>query len=345
MRAIPLLVFTFVAVMGCSDQRKAGSTFTTVGNKLAYSEKNPQAPMKAEEGFANKNGRGHEGGGEGGGFVGHEQPGEPEKQGGGGKKPKIEQPRKIKYSSEMRLIVEQFSTAEDAIKIAVKDAKGFIAQAEANNSPGTPRMGHWRVRIPVEHFESFRDAIKKLGDVERNTVDSEDLTAQYYDLDAHIKNRHVERDTIRDLLKEIGKKELKYYLEVKRELDSITDDINRKEGQLRLWANLTDLTTVNVHIREKQKFIADEKPKEKEVPTFGSRAGKAWSDSWDSVVHFCENVAILAILLTPWLPIPLGLALVLWLSARFLAGPVKPVTPKTKAPSPSGEPEASPPAS
>ncbi len=327
MRSIPILLLVFVMMVGCSDRGmspRAKETFITVGKKMAAGEakadlaKNeekaaPQAPNEPA------------------GFVAHMQPDEPAKQ-GGAKKPKIDQPRKIKYSSEMRLIVEQFSVAEDAIKAAVKEAKGFIAQSDANNSPGTPRLGHWRVRVPVENFESFRDAIKKIGEVERNTVDSEDFTAQYYDLEAHIKNRHVERDTIRDLLKEIGKKELKYYLEVKRELDSITDDINRKEGQLRLWANLTDLTTVNVYVREKQKFIADERPKEKEVPTFGSRAGKAWSDSWEAVVAFGENIAILAILLTPWLPIPLGLAFVLWLAIRLLVGPVKKAEPKAKEP-------------
>lgn len=327
MRIFSVLLLAIFTVVGCKDASK--SSVREAAARIGGRADMPKT--EAMKGLAEKDARAPEPGG----FVALEQPEAPKQ--GGEKKPKVEQPRKIKYSSEMRLIVEQFSTAEDAIKVAVKDAKGFIAQAEANNSPGTPRMGHWRVRVPVEHFESFRDTIKKLGDVERNTVDSEDITAQYYDLDAHIKNRLVERDTIRDLLKEIGKKELKYYLEVKRELDSITDDINRKQGQLRLWENLTDLTTVNVYIREKQKFIAEEKAKEKEVPTFGGRAGKAWSDSWESVVGFVENVAILAILLTPWLPIPLGLALLLWLSMRFLSGPAKAAPPKAKPASPSND--------
>ncbi len=324
MRIFSVFLLAIFTVVGCKDAAK--SPMREAGVRIGG--QNEQAFEKRKvEGGERKDARAPEPGG----FVAHEQP-EDGKAGGGEKKPKIEQPRRIKYSAEMRLIVEQFSTVEDAIKVAVKDAKGFVAQAEVNNSPGTPRLGHWRIRVPIEHFDAFRDAVKKLGEIERNTVDSEDITAQYYDLEAHIKNRQAERETVRELLKEIGKKDLKTFFEVKRELDSITDDINRKEGQLRLWANLTDLTTVNVHIREKQKFIGDEKPKETEIPTFNSRATKAWNDSWDSVTALAENIAVLAILLTPWLPVPIILAFFLWLAIRLLVGPIKAAKPKAKSP-------------
>src|SRR5205807_2382150 len=152
--------------------------------------------------------------------------------------PKAEPQRKIRYTADLRLIVENFSKAEKELEAAIEDAKGRLANSEFNSAANAVRSGTWRVRVPVENLASFRKAIAKIGDVELDKLDSEDLTERYYDLEAHIKNRNAEREALRDLLQEVGKKEIKYYLEIKRELDSVTDDINRKEGQLRLWANL-----------------------------------------------------------------------------------------------------------
>ncbi len=231
-------------------------------------------------------------------------------------KGKIAQPRKIRYTADLRLIVEDFATAEEALDTAIKDAKADLANSETNTSANTVKSGTWRIRVPVDQFAIFRKAILKIGEVEKNTVDSEDMTDKYYDLDAHIKNRVAAREAMRDLLKETGKRDMEQYLKVYDKLELINDEINRKEGQLRLWANLTDLTTVTVHLREKQKFIADKGPQSTEIPTFGMRAGKTWAGSWDLFLGFWEGVLLILIALAPWLPIPLVLILGGWLIGR-----------------------------
>lgn len=257
---------------------------------------------------------------------------------GAEKKDKAEPPRKIRYTADLRLIVDDFTLAEQGLEGAIKDAKGMLKSSEISQVSGGVRTGTWRIRVPVDNFNTFRAAVAKLGDVERNTVDSEDLTAQYYDLDAHIKNRLAERDAIRDLLKEVGKQNLKHFLEIKRELDAINDDINRKEGQLKLWANLTDLTTITVQMREKQKYLAEKKVEEKETPTFGTRAGKVWGDSLTALVDFVQALAIVAIAVTPWLPFPLVVLMGCWLLVRRLSRSSKAVASRSAPkPPPAGE--------
>jgi hypothetical protein len=234
---------------------------------------------------------------------------------------KKEKPRKIRYSADMKLIVKNLDEAEEALDAARKEAKGEYEKAEVNSSANIVRTGMWRVRVPVENLHSFRKAVKelgkKLGDIERDTIESEDLTAKYYDLDAHLTNRKAEQLATREFLVEIGKKDPRY-LEVKRELDAISDDINRKEGQLKLWANLTDLTTFTIHMSEKQPYLAAPKIEPTEVPTFGLRASTTWNTSWDAFVGFLQWVAIIAIAVTPWLPIPLIFCTGVWLIARRL---------------------------
>ncbi len=232
--------------------------------------------------------------------------------------PKKEKQRKIRYTADMRLIVEDLDKAIEELDAARKEATGGYAKVEINTSAAAVRSGMWRVRVPVDNLYSFRKAVAKLGEVERDTLDSEDMTGQYYDLKADIENRKSAREALRELLKETGKKEMKHYLEVWDKLESVSGEINRKEGQLKLWEDLTDLTTITVNLREKQKYIAVKPPDTAEVPTFGMRADKAWNDSWDALVGFLEWAALVAIAVTPWLPIPMILGAGVWLIARRL---------------------------
>jgi hypothetical protein len=290
-------LFVLVLIGGCS---RPNAPFVTVGNKVGGGPNDEaKAPANAPP---EKNDE----------FVALQDPevkGEPK-----AKAPKL---RKIRYTSDQSIIVEDFDKAVDGLQTAMKDAQAEMAQEEIRTTPGQPRSGTWRIRVPVDQLSVFRSKIIALGEAERNTLQSEDLTAQYYDLEAHITNRNAEREALRDLLKEVGKKDIKHYLEIKRELDSLTDDINRKEGQLRLWKNLTDLTTCTVQLREKQRYIAEEKAKDQEEPTFGMRIGKTWSDSGEKFIEFCQGLVLVAIAIIPWLPIPLIVGLFFWGLARF----------------------------
>lgn len=231
-----------------------------------------------------------------------------------------EKQRKIRYTGEMKLVVAKIADAELQLDKARDQAKGYYEKVEINNSSGSVRRGLWRVRVPVENLQSFRKTVTEIGDVELDTIESEDMTAKYYDLEAHLTNRKAEQKATREFLIEIGKKDPRY-LEVKRELDAISDDINRKEGQLKLWANLTDLTTFTIHMTEKQPYIAAAKVEPKEIPTFNMRASNTWNTSWDAFVGFLEIIALIAIAVTPWLPIPLIFLTSVWLIARRLLRP------------------------
>jgi hypothetical protein len=320
---LTLGLLSLLAVAGCRES--ADTTFTTVGTKIGSASPTPadtvaRNPDEAVKVFA----------------IAEQQPA-PKDAKGDQPAEKKEKPRKIRYTAEMRLVVQKLDDAETALEKEVKDAKGDIAKAETTSEANTVRTGTWRIRLPADNLQAFRKAIAKIGDVERNTLDSEDLTAQYYDLEAHIKNRKDARDTLRELLKETGKKDMKAYVDVWDKLEQITDEINRKEGQLKLMANLTELTTVTVHLREKKPYDPA-RIEDKEIPTFGTRASTTWTRSWEKLVAFCEGAVMVAIALTPWLPVILVVAAGIWFIARRLAraSERQPVL-ATAAPTPAAE--------
>lgn len=235
---------------------------------------------------------------------------------------KKEKPRKIRYTADMKLIVEKIDDADEALDAARKEAKGEYEKVEINRSANVVRSGTLRVRVPINNLNSFRKAVAKIGDVERDTIDSEDMTSKYYDLEIHIKNRKAEQTAVREFLVEIGKKDPRF-MDVRRELNQISDDINRKEGMFKLWTELTDLTTFTIHLREKEPYTAPVVKTKEDPPSFGDRAGTSWDESWGVFLAFCQRVVIVAIWVAPWLPIALvGLGCV-WLCARRLGRAAK----------------------
>src|SRR5262249_16551467 len=66
------------------------------------------------------------------------------------KEPKVEQPRKIKYSANLVVVVTDFDKAWDGLKDAIKLSKGFSAKEEIQGSAGTQRTGSWTIRVPVD---------------------------------------------------------------------------------------------------------------------------------------------------------------------------------------------------
>ncbi len=104
-------------------------------------------------------------------------PGQPAKDGKPPeKKEKGDKPRKIRYTAEMRLIVEDLDKATADLDEARKEAKGDYAKVEINTSANAVRSGMWHVRVPVDNLHTFRKAVAKLGEVTNNTLDSEEMT-------------------------------------------------------------------------------------------------------------------------------------------------------------------------
>jgi Domain of unknown function (DUF4349) len=239
--------------------------------------------------------------------------------------------RKIKYTADLRMICDDFAKSEEYLLAAITKHKGLIAHSEMTATPGSPRSGQWRVRVPIPELHAFREEVRKLGEIAGDTLDSEDVTELYYDLENHIKNKLAEEESLRKLLEKSGGEKMENILAIRRELAEVRDDINRKQGKLRLLANLTELTTVTVTLRERQKYAPAPPPDIAEVPTFDMRIGRTFGASWDALVAFVQFLILAVVAAAPWLAIAavvVGPAAVLtWRWRRTLPPVVQPVDP------------------
>ncbi len=232
------------------------------------------------------------------------------KQAGGEGKPGPAQAveRKIIYTAQIRLITEEFVKAKDQLGQLVADHKGLVVHSEDRGAPGTPRYAEWKILVPVARFKPFQEAVVKLGELQSSSLNSQDVTEEFYDLQTRIKNREARLVRLRAMYDKA--KDPKDLVPIDHEIDEVTLTIEREQGRLKLLSKLTEMTTVTVILYERGAYIPPE------TATLGTKASRTFSDSLGALGDFGQGLLLALIALVPWLPVIALLVAPIWILAR-----------------------------
>jgi uncharacterized coiled-coil protein SlyX len=211
-------------------------------------------------------------------------------------------PRKIIYEAEINLVVDDVSAVENQIASLLKEYDGYVAESAIDRTQGEELSGRWRVRIPVEHFDAFLDAVSKLGVAENRKQTAQDVTEEFVDLEAQISNKKKLEERIVELVSNQSG-EIKDVIEVERELARVRGEIEQMEGRLRYLTNRTELTTVSIAAREVDNYVP---PK---APSFTAQIRRAWTSSLESLQTFGQQAVVAAVYAFPWIVVA-GIVLV-----------------------------------
>ena len=168
-----------------------------------------------------------------------------------------------------------------------------MARSEITGSAGSPRHGHWTVRVPADHYEKFLIAATQLGKVQDVHSDSQDVTEEYCDLAARIHNKKQEEARILELLSKAAGR-LDEVLTLEHELSRVRGEAEQMEGRLRVVGDLSAMSSVNIDIREIKSFVPEP------LATFAARVRLAWEDSTTALVSIAQALSILLVALSPW---------------------------------------------
>jgi hypothetical protein len=243
--------------------------------------------------------------------VAQAAPGGPPQAAGEAVPPAQAHARKIIYRADVDLVVEEFEGLPEKIEGLVKEFGGYISRSNLHGTSGTPRGGDWTCRIPADKYEPFLEAARGLGEVRSVTSDSDDVSAEFYDIEARIRNKKVEETRLLKHLEDSTGK-LEDILAVEREIARVRGEIEQMEGRLRVLADLTSLTTIVIRVAEIKDYVPEA------APTYATRVRRSFASSLDSLVAFGQNLSILAVALVPWLPLILVPVIALYYLGRFI---------------------------
>lgn len=231
--------------------------------------------------------------------------------------------RKIIYNTTIGLVVQDYTEFEKSLGTLVNARGGFVASNNTNRIYDNCQSGDWVIRIPTIQYASFLSGVDAMGFAEKRTENAQDVTEEYVDIEARIKNKRVLESRVLGMLEERSGK-LGDILEMERELSRVREEIERMEGRLRYLKERIRLATVTIRCREQQEYHPAA------APTLGSRLRQAFVGSMAAMQKFTTSLLVVFVALLPWLLV-LSLLAVAFTRVTVLS---KLITRKAEEPSP-----------
>jgi len=158
-----------------------------------------------------------------------------------------EDDRKIVRTSSIALVVDKPAEAAGRIQQLAEGAGGFLVNWEANGDREAT-SANMMIRVPVAKFESTRAAIRKLAQrVESERVQAEDVSRQYVDDEARLRNLRAQETQYLAILK--LSRTVKDTLEVSEKLNEVRGEIEKQQSEFSMLSKQVELVAVNVSLR------------------------------------------------------------------------------------------------
>ncbi len=172
------------------------------------------------------------------------------------KETKADAKLKIIKTGELTLEIKNYTDSTRAVEALVTKFQAQIADSRTSDLSGAAKRGDIVIRVVPERFEELFGELKKLGTVLQDRAGAADITAQYVDTEARIKNMRVEEERLQELVKsKTYLDKIQSLLEVERELTRVRGEIEGMEGQMRVWQEQIGLSTIRLTLQEPARAV------------------------------------------------------------------------------------------
>jgi hypothetical protein len=158
--------------------------------------------------------------------------------------------RKVIRTGQLALEVEKFDEAARRLLTIAETAGGFIADSSYEESGGVPH-GTFVLRVPANRFTDTVRQAEQLGTVQRRQISGQDVTEEFIDLDARVRN--LERQEARLLTFMDRAVKIPDLMAIQQEVSRVRGEIERLKGRLRFLTNRVDLATIQADVSQKPK--------------------------------------------------------------------------------------------
>jgi hypothetical protein len=170
--------------------------------------------------------------------------------------PAIDASRKIIRTGELDFEIDSFDKAVANIATLINAVKGgFVATVNSDKLPNGKVRGSVVVRMPPQFLDKFlldlRKELGKVGELKTQRIGSQDVTKAYTDIESRLKAARTMEERFLAIIKN-GKGEVKDLIAAERELGVWRTKIEEMEGEIRYYNNQVGLSTLTIHLTEKE---------------------------------------------------------------------------------------------
>lgn len=135
------------------------------------------------------------------------------------------------------------------------EASGGYVQSSTQSVEGGQRA-ELTLRVPPEGFLPLIRSLEALGTQESKSLGGQDVTEEYYDLDAELQNKVQVRGRLFQLLEKASK--VTDAIQVEEQLDRVGAEVNRIKGRMKYLQTMVGLATINLSIYSEARPAAEE---------------------------------------------------------------------------------------
>jgi hypothetical protein len=167
--------------------------------------------------------------------------------------------RKIIRNANLTIEVASPTESQRKIFSAAESHGGFVVTSEmtqqTSEDKSKPEMSvNLVVRVPALQFDQVMEEIRGVANrVVQEKRTGQDVTEEFIDLEARIKNQKALEIQFLEIMKRAGKVE--DALEVQRQIADVRTEIEKLEGRKRFLENQASLSTINVTLQTPTQIV------------------------------------------------------------------------------------------
>jgi hypothetical protein len=204
--------------------------------------------------------------------------------------------RLVIRSGTLEIIATDPLQAAEQLRNLATHLSGFVVSSKVSGSDERMQSAQVTVRIPADHFEEARSQVRAIAkSVEQDMVEARDVTREYVDQEAALRNARAEEQQYLLILKRAAS--VKDVLEVSSKLAEVRAQIDELQTDLRSLHSQVEMSLLTTNVTamaEAQVFGIRWRPLYKaKLSLRGALSSVA--DYGDSMVELLVNLPVIAI--------------------------------------------------
>jgi hypothetical protein len=200
--------------------------------------------------------------------------------------------RKIILNAQFDVKVKNGDDAVAKIGQAVRAAGGYVQESRQGGTKQEGRTINMTLRVPAGEYGRLVDLIAGLGEVAGRREWTDDVTEQFVDLEARIKTKEAHLAQLRKLYEKGGS--IKEMMELEAEVNRVTAELESLQGKMRFLKDRVEYSTIIVNLYEPGAPAPIAPPK-----SVWERMQRGFIESWNGVVNFTGDMAVLVVSAIP----------------------------------------------
>ncbi|MFT7056403.1 MAG: flagellar biosynthesis chaperone FliJ [Roseivirga sp.] len=185
---------------------------------------------------------------------------------------------KIITTGSVTMEVVNITRFNDELKAIIAKYDATITN-ENSNDYDRRLESNYTIRVPKLAFKTFFDVLKPMAKkIESQSINAQDVTEQFIDIESRLKNRKALEERYREILKQA--KNVNDILNIERQLNQIRSEIESQEGRLKYLNDQVDMSTIQLTAYQIKPYTYEAE----EIDGFGQKIKQSIANGWSSLI-------------------------------------------------------------